>query len=74
VQLFCGVTGEYENLLKIKLIDLNILCENDTMATGGEVNFPKTLPLPNSKGIENWDNSLPIFLFLLFFPSIPPFA
>jgi hypothetical protein len=37
------------------------------MATGGEVNFPKTLALPNSRGIEKWDNSLPIFLFLLFF-------
>jgi hypothetical protein len=27
---------EYENLLKKNLIDLNILCENDTMTTGGE--------------------------------------
>lgn len=54
---------EYENLLKKKIIDLNILCENDTMATGGEVNFPKTLSLPNSKGIEKWNNSYQFFCF-----------
>jgi len=42
---------EYENLLKKKeLIDLNILCENDTMATGGEINFPKHYhsPIPEA--------------------------
>jgi len=41
---------------KKKLIDLNILCENDTMAIGGEINFPKTLSLPNSRGIEKWNS------------------
>jgi hypothetical protein len=30
------------------------------------INFPKTLSLPNFRGIEKWDNSYQFFLFLSF--------
>jgi hypothetical protein len=57
---------EYEHLLEHKKFDLDFLCGNGTITTGGGYFFPNTrVFIPCST--KEWDNSYIFFKFKIFF-------
>jgi hypothetical protein len=48
---------ELEHLLEQKQIDLDFLCGNGTMTSGGEYTFSKKPNLSLLRSTKEWDNS-----------------